>query len=79
MPLTSKRVSAVELHLCKSFPFSKTVREKLTKAGIGFQLLTIVFSIYGSKGLLALLSMPAPTSSTNLKVLQSINANETLE
>ena len=43
----------------QTLPISKTIKEKIAKAGIGIQQLSSVFSKYGSKGLLALLSMPA--------------------
>ena len=41
-----------ELHI------SKTMKEKIAKASIGFHEVTNASSKYGSRGLLALLSMP---------------------
>ena len=42
----------------QELPVSKTMKEKMAKAGIGFVELRSVYSNYGSRGLVALLAMP---------------------
>ena len=42
----------------QKLPISKSMKEKMAKAGIGFAHLKDVFFRYGSRGILALLAMP---------------------
>lgn len=48
----------------QALPSSKSMKEKIAKAGIGFHQLRNVLLKYGSKGLLALLSLPTEGLST---------------
>ena len=69
----------------QDLPLSRTMKEKTAKAGIGLQQLKSVFSTNGSKGLMALLAMPAkekvlttekasPRVTNNRKILGKILA-----
>ena len=69
----------------QDLPLSRTMKEKIAKAGMGLQQLKTVFSTNGSKGLMALLAMPAkekvlttekasPRVTNNRKILGKILA-----